>query len=225
MKRLLDFSRTKFSLGRPILNYTKIQYLVSFLIRNKKIQFLGKDFSSKEYLNCGCGSNIREAFINLDWRWEPGIDLCWDVTRKLPLSNSSIKGIYTEHMLEHIPFHKIVPLLSEFKRVLKKDGTVRIIVPDAELYLDLYQSAKQGRKVSFPYDKKDLNVTPLMYVNQVFREEGHQYAYDFETLRVLLNQVGFLNVTRQSFNQGRDPTLLIDSESRNIESLYVEAVI
>jgi predicted SAM-dependent methyltransferase len=199
--------------------------MISFLIRNRKFQLLGKDFSSKEYLNCGCGLNIKEAFINLDWQWRRGVDLCWDITRKLPLSHSSIKGIYMEHVLEHISFPKVVPLLGELRRVLKKDGAVRIVVPDAELYLDLYQSAKQGEKVTFPYDKKDLNSTPLMHVNELFRGYGHQYAYDFQTLRVLLNQVGFLNVTRHSFNQGRDPALLIDTEWRNRESLYVEAVI
>ena len=224
MEKPSDFGVKKTILSRSLASHRIVQDFVSFIIRNKKFPWLPKD-PPKEYLNCGCGSNIREEFINLDRVWQPGIDLCWDVSRKLPLSNSLLKGIYAEHLLEHFSFQKAVPLLAEFKRVLSKGGILRLVVPDAELYLDLYQSAKQGKEVSFPYIKKDLNLTPLMYVYEVFRKHEHQSAYDFETLRVLLQKAGFSHVTRCCFKQGQDVNLLIDIEWRKIESLYVEAVV
>lgn len=161
----------------------------------------------------------------MDWSWRPGIDLCWDVTRKLPLPDKSIKGIYTEHMIEHLSFDRIGPLFNEFKRILKKDGTLRIVVPDAELYLDLYQSKKCGENVRFPYEDEYLTDTPMMHVNRIFRGYEHQYAYDFQTLAILLDKCGYSHIIRQSFNNGRDSNLLIDSTSRQVESLYLEAVV
>ena len=160
--------------------------------------------------------------MNVDAFWSPGLDLCWDLTKGLPLADGSMKGIYTEHMLEHIPFDQVLPLLSELKRILRKDGTIRIVVPDAELYLDLYQSAKRGMRQPFPYETARTD-TPIMHVNRIFRAEGHEYAYDHETLSALLGKAGFKNITKESFDRGRDPNLLIDSEHRKVESLYVEA--
>lgn len=63
-----------------------------------------------------------------------------------------------------------------------------------------------------------------MAINRVFRNFGHQYAYDFETLQALLTEAGFINIIRCKFLEGLDARLLIDSEERAIESLYLEAI-
>jgi hypothetical protein len=64
----------------------------------------------------------------------------------------------------------------------------------------------------------------MMVVNSIFRGHGHLYAYDYETLKVLLESQGFIDVKQESFKHGRQEKLLVDSESRASESLYVEAV-
>src|SRR3989338_820436 len=125
---MFNFKNSNFSLDRPIQSYSKVQVLVGCIIRNKRSQLSRKSLAAKNYLNCGCGPNIKPNFINLDWSWRPGIDLCWDVTKGLPFGDGSLAGIYTEHMLEHITFDRVAPLLSEFKRVLKKNGILRIVV-------------------------------------------------------------------------------------------------
>jgi predicted SAM-dependent methyltransferase len=177
----------------------------------------------QEYLNVGCGSNIQSGFINLDYCWQRGVDLCWDITKKIPLPDNSIKGIFCEHCLEHIPFDQCLNVLKNFRRVLKKEGRIRIVVPDAELYLDLYNKKKSGESVLFPFQTIDDNKTSMMHVNQCFRDHGHQFAYDAETLSKLLEKAGFVDIERRSFMVGKDNTLLIDTESRSKESLYLEA--
>ena len=47
--------------------------------------------------------------------------------------------------------------------------------------------------------------------------------YDFQLLKLLLDRLGFESARKVNFREGRDPILLIDSESRRSESLYVEA--
>ena len=38
-----------------------------------------------------------------------------------------------------------------------------------------------------------------------------------------LQQAGFVDIKRASFMKGRDPKLLLDTEARAVESLYMEA--
>ena len=208
-----------------LVDRPRVRALVSLLIRGKRAQLRGRGLQEKRYLNCGCGPNLHPNFINLDHYWSPGIQLCWDVTKRLPLGDASMSGIFSEHMLEHIPYDKVDSALKEFKRILEKNGKLRLVVPDAELYLDRYQSAKESKPGTFPYEEVNRHrfFTPMMHVNGLFRECGHQYAYDYETLRVLLGKAGFSRVTKEAFGHGSEVNLLIDSEERKIESLYVEA--
>ena len=109
----MDFTKTKFSPSRSIQSYSKIQEAYSNFIRNKRWQ-LPKLNLSKNYLNVGCGFNINEQFINLDYQWRPDLDLCWDIRYGIPLESNSIKGIYSEHCLEHITFEQVQQVLIEF---------------------------------------------------------------------------------------------------------------
>lgn len=217
----MDFSQTRLSLRRPITSYSKIQQLYGSLIRNRRSQL--RNLEMRPYLNVGCGPKIRRSFINLDYAWRPGIDLCWDITKGLPLEDNQLQGIFTEHCLEHIGFDECKLVLEEFFRVLKPGGMVRIVVPDAEHYLDIYQSAQKGEPIQFPYTQP-LNTTPMMYVNEIFRGFGHKYAYDAQTLTQLLMRAGFTDVQQTTFNIGRDPRLIVDSDERKVGSLYIEAI-
>jgi predicted SAM-dependent methyltransferase len=137
-----------------------------------------------------------------------------------------MKGIYTEHCLEHISFASCQQTINELFRICKPGGVVRIIVPDAELYIDLYTRSKNGENVIFPYvTDNDIHrgISPIISVNSVFRDHGHLFAYDYSCIAMMLNKAGFRTTKKESFMKGRDSTLLIDSESRKIESLYVEA--
>lgn len=203
------------------MSYSKVQKLYGGLIRNRRSQL--RRLEMKPYLNVGCGPKISSSFINLDYVWRPGIDLCWDITKGLPLENNQLQGIFTEHCLEHIELDHCRYVLAEFCRILKPGGILRIVVPDAEHYLDLYQSAKNGEPVQFPFIEPS-NITPMMYVNEIFRGFGHRYAYDDQTITEFLMKAGFNDVQKTAFNIGRDPRLIADSDERKVGSLYVEAM-
>jgi predicted SAM-dependent methyltransferase len=175
-----------------------------------------------KYLNVGCGKKPKPHTINLNYEWYPLTDLTWDIGKPLPLNDESLKGIYTEHVLEHLPFRKIPLILNDWFRVLERGGVVRILVPDAELYLNTYVRIKEGGKVEFPYH--DPEKTSIMHVNRVFRDYDHLFAYDFETIERMLTQAGFDEIQRKGHNEGSDKNLLIDSREREIESLRVECV-
>jgi predicted SAM-dependent methyltransferase len=194
------------------------------LTRNSQWQLKGADWNRKPYLNVGCGEFPADGFVNLDYFWRRGVDLCWDIVRSCPAPDGSLRGIFTEHCLEHISLSNCRKVLKDFHRALAPGGVLRVIVPDAGLYARLYCEAQLGAAVTFPYEERYSGRTPMMHLNRIFREHGHLYAYDFETLHRLLEESGFHHIEQQLYCQGRDPVLLLDTAERAPESLYVEAV-
>ena len=199
--------------------------LLSWMLRLNPMQRHSRRLREARYLNVGCGRKPRPGFINLDYTWQPGVDLLWDLNWRLPFPENALRGLYTEHCMEHLPLEAVTGhVLSEFYRVLEPGGRLRLIVPDGGLYLKLYCESHVNPATIFPsMDSRGL-VTPMMHVNQCFRDHGHLYAYDFNTLRHFLLFAGFSEVERRSFMQGDDPVLLLDSPERAAESLYIEAV-
>ncbi|HLZ89424.1 MAG TPA: methyltransferase domain-containing protein [Puia sp.] len=210
------------SLKRPITSYSKVVKFLSDLKRGRKLFIRKKRIKDKVLLNVGCGPLSREEFINLDYEWTPTIDIVWDFTKKpIPLPSESLEGIYTEHCLEHITLDACLGTLKDFHRLLKPGGNVRIIVPDAQIYLDLYQARKTDPSIVLPYGEKE--ATAAISINRIMRLHGHLFIYDAETMGYLLEKAGFRNIKKESFSHGRDKRLLIDLEARKVESLYMEA--
>jgi hypothetical protein len=97
----------------------------------------GKDL----LVNVGAGDTGRKGWVNVDGFRGPGVNCVYDVRTDLPFSNASVRGIFTEHLVEHLDYTDEAPrFLAESYRVLQNDGVLRIIVPDAERYLRVYAS-------------------------------------------------------------------------------------
>ena len=209
---------------RTLTSFTKVQIVIGALIRGRIIFVSQKKIAMLEYLDVGCGPFVNQKdFVNLDYEWRPGVQVCWDIVRrKYPFPSNRFRGIYTEHCLEHIPLDSLDNNLAEFYRMLMPGGRIRIVVPDGELYFDIYQRQKLGSAEKMPY--QEAYISPMARINGLFRNHGHQFIYDFETMRLLLERNGFKNVEKMSFQQGHDPRLIKDTASRSEESLYVEAV-
>jgi predicted SAM-dependent methyltransferase len=204
---------------RPITSYAQVGKIVSYFIRNRKFQ--SSRAAGFEYLNVGCGRFPVEGFCNIDYFWSPQT-LCFDITRGIPLAGSSVRGIFSEHCLEHVSYAECLDVLREFRRLLKPGGVARIVVPDGELYCKLYMQANSGETVCWPYPEN--GKLPMYYVNRIMRHHGHQFIYDFDCLKEALLVTGFREVHREAFRTGADPKLLIDHEFRAVESLYVEGI-
>src|SRR3989344_4122016 len=53
-------------------------------------------------LNIGCGPNLKQGWINIDFR--PDSDLGLDLRENLPFDDNCCDLIYSEHFMEHIDF-------------------------------------------------------------------------------------------------------------------------
>jgi predicted SAM-dependent methyltransferase len=117
---------------------------------------------------------------------------------------------------------------------LKPHGTLRIVVPDAGAYLKLYakedwdEMAARRPLIKEGDHYRDVWLgriykTRMEFINAIFRQYGqHKYAYDAQTLIIMLQEVGFSSSSETAYNVSSDPNMTLDTPARRTESLYVE---
>jgi predicted SAM-dependent methyltransferase len=133
----------------------------------------------KTYLNLGCGSRYHPAWINIDIVPQaPGI-IQYDLTRGIPLPDTSCDVVYHAAVLEHMRRGDALPFLRECYRVLKPSGIIRVGVPDLEklcrLYLEKLEAALSGDENA----ANDYDWIMLELYDQTVREQsgGEMLAY------------------------------------------------
>lgn len=226
---------------RQLLRLFSIQFLdtVIFELKNAKLRVLAplraRRFRGQRDLlvQVGCGPNGREGWVNIDCFPRETVNCLYDIRKDLPFDDASVRGIYAEHVVEHLDYTQAIPtLLAECYRCLAPGGVLRVIVPDAGRYLHAYAAGGFTEFVPLRplVDRTDRWFkhqyhTPMELVNAVFHQGvEHQFGYDAETLEFVLRHAGFENVTQQAFGRSADPVMCLDLPERAEESLYMEAV-
>ncbi len=88
---------------------------------------------NRKKANIGCGNTfITDGWTNLDYKSHHPNVIGANLVEELPLDSESFDLIYSSHFIEHIPKHQVELFLLECKRVLKKGGYIRFVVPDFE---------------------------------------------------------------------------------------------
>jgi predicted SAM-dependent methyltransferase len=169
-------------------------------------------------LNVGCGSLPLDDWINIDLIGLP-IDLAWDLSRPLPFEDGTVDAIFHEHVIEHLPGAAGYRLLKECHRLLRPDGVLRVVAPDASKYIESYFDPQHEFIRSFRGDRP----TPMLALQEEFYGFGHRAVYDHDTIALFCDTIGFSHVERSAFGRSRiDPCP--DSEWRVTDSFYSEAV-
>lgn len=98
-------------------------------------------------LNIGAGGYIIENFKSLDFYSEhyyPNKEkflknrIEYDLRNdKIPFENESVDNIYASHIIEHIEDKFVFKFISESFRVLKPNGVLRIVCPDAKFLFNI----------------------------------------------------------------------------------------
>jgi SAM-dependent methyltransferase len=87
-------------------------------------------------LNLGCGNYYVDDWVNVDLA-DNGVrvDVAHDIRLPLPFDRNAADRVYMGHVLEHVPFDALVPVLAEVRRVLVSGGLACIVGPDVGLTL------------------------------------------------------------------------------------------
>ena len=169
-------------------------------------------------LHLACGTNILSDWHNIDiFEEEPVI--YWNLVNRLPVGDSTVEVIYSEHFIEHIAYQEAKDLLIDCHRVLKPGGTIRLSTPDLSKIIYEYEA----KNLTEWQDVGWLPASPCHLLNEAFKEWGHQFLYDRDEIENLLKSSGFSEVSFQEWRKSSNP-LLQNLECRpNHSELIIEA--
>lgn len=136
-------------------------------------------------IHLGCGSrNFGNDWIHID-----GSDyehIKYHDIKKLPFIDNSVSLIYASHVFEYFDREEAVNVLSEWKRVLKNDGILRLAVPDFCAMCKLYMEGYSLDKFLGPiFGKWKMTDEITIY---------HKTVYDYESIKNLLEKCEFQNI-------------------------------
>ena len=168
-------------------------------------------------LHVGCGHHVIDGWLNTDYDSKLPAVMHLDVKQRFPFQNETFDYIFSEHVIEHISYGDGVKMLSEFFRVLKKSGKLRISTPDLAFLVDLTRPDKSDLQRA--YIKWAANTfipgapddNEVFVINNFVRSWGHTFIYDEKTLRRAMTSAGFRDITKFDQHISNDPAL------RNLE--------
>jgi predicted SAM-dependent methyltransferase len=188
-------------------------------------------------LHLGCGDFLLPGWFNTDgFPRRTGVAYC-DVTRRFPFPDGVFDCVFSEHMIEHIPFLAGKFMLSECFRVLKPGGRLRVATPDLDKITALKRPANNIERAYLAFATAQIpdafDGSPCFAINAFVRNWGHVFIYDPETLAELLRRSGFVEVASCRPDESGDPALcgidrhaetLARPEFNLIETMVAEAV-
>ncbi len=165
------------------------------------LRVLYKISGSRQYYSREEYCNILKSHIFVHRNVEYGI----------PFPDEFVDYLYSSHLLEHLFKEDAKRLLKEVYRVLKKGGIARVCVPDLEYAILLYQKGDKEQALHYFFASSKSGWL-----------SRHQYMYDFDLLKQLFEESGFINIVRCLYRQGKVPDIDV-LDNRPEETLYVEA--
>jgi predicted SAM-dependent methyltransferase len=149
-------------------------------------------------LHIGCGNKRLEGFVNIDRNPSPATDYVCHAQR-LPCPDGCVERIETYHVIEHIPFPAVKPLLTEWKRVLKPGGLLVMECPDFDKAIIEYLDGNTERLFS-------------VYGRLRFPGDAHHWGYNSERLKLLVESVGFEAsiLPAQDYHKEHEPCLRVE---------------
>lgn len=133
------------------------------------------------------GKEVHPDWKILDIEPRPEVDFVGDAADLSQFESNSVEAIYASHVLEH--FHhglnnELWNTLSEWHRVLEPGGTLYISVPDLKTICWLYLNPN-----FLPIER--LHIARIIYGGHTNEFDVHRAGFDFETLGMYLEEVGF----------------------------------
>lgn len=157
-------------------------------VRKAKWRLFRQEAPSQEdgsvNLHLGCGPINHSAFTNIDIVPYSHIHYLRPINDLTIFEDESVDLIYASHCLEHFSFREVSSVLSEWARVLKKGGIIRISVPDFDSILETYEAA--GRILD--------PVLEAIVGGQDYQFNFHYVVFNRDYLRRQLEQASFTDI-------------------------------
>lgn len=177
-------------------------------------------------LHVGCGNRRVGGWLNVD---VIGSEHDVDLARPLPWRSDSFDALVSQHVIEHLElFSELMPLLRDFRRVLRPGATIWLSCPDMEKVCRAYAEGGLQRLLDDRMSRDDYSLqgAPVsQLVNDLFHQYGeHKNLYDFELLSWALAEAGFREVRQIVEADLREAFPEFPRRDDDEQTLYVTAV-
>lgn len=151
-----------------------------------------------------------------------------DIVKGLPIKPGSCSAVYCSHVLEHLALNEFKVALKNTHKILKNGGFFRMVLPDLEYLINQYlnksesEAALQFMKdthLGIEYRSKGMKE----FVKLFFGNSQHLWMWDFKSLKVELENAGFINIRRAEYLDSELSAFLnVENEDRWLNCLGVE---
>ena len=97
-------------------------------------------------LHLGSGNRYLKGYVHVDIS-DHDIDIKTSMNKLTSIEENSVDEIYASHVLEYFDRDEVEAVLIEWKRVLRKNGILRIAVPNFEALISVYQKTENIEKI------------------------------------------------------------------------------
>jgi len=151
-------------------------------------------------LNVGCGTDIREGFVNIDGGETIGADKVIDLNSdslRSHFDDSSCEFILANDIVEHFFRWEAIAMLKDFHALLRDGGEIEIKCPDCEYIIN--SGAPIERKLLMLYGGQDRSgwwsSAPMDKTRAAHPEFFcHKFGWTQPTMKKQLEEIGFHNV-------------------------------
>ena len=167
---------------------------------------------SSPKLHLGASNHTLEGWLNTDIFPHENV-MFMDATKTYPFPDQSFDLVYSEHMIEHVPYEAGQFMLKECYRVLRPGGLIRIVTPDLATIMALYAddlSPKQREYIAYMSQRfipEAPEMSQTFVINAFFRMWGHQFIFDEKRLVSCLKTAGFSDIQRRRLGDSSNPAL------------------
>jgi predicted SAM-dependent methyltransferase len=161
-------------------------------------------------LHLGAGGNDPTGWLNTDV-FPTREEVYLNATKLYPFSDGSFQYVFSEHMIQAVPWEGGVAMLKECYRVLAPGGKLRVVTPNLAKFVQLLignpdVDAKRFMEAKMRFHGwPESPVTGAYIFNRQARDWGTQFLYDPATLRKSLELAGFKQITEYRVDEKTDP--------------------
>ena len=146
-------------------------------------------------LHLGCGEKYLPGYIHVEQDDYPHVEYRTSVENLYMFEDNTVDEIYNCGLFTYFDRQQAPHVLKEWKRVLKKNGKLRIVIPDFEAIVEAYLAA--GKDI----ESRGI-LGPIFGRWQITNKKSEQEiiyqktCYDFNSLKKILKTCGFSSIKK-----------------------------
>jgi hypothetical protein len=142
--------------------------------------------------NMGCGMERLPGYLGVD-KYSDRADIRMDVF-ELSLPENCADEVLASHLIEHLPMHRAPEILMKWRDALKPEGKLVIETPDLQALCKEFVEGKDRHNIAACIFGAAVENPDDPEVKEKGALSPHLWGYTPETLKELVEAIGFKNV-------------------------------